>query len=66
MSRDSRIYVGNLPTNIRPKDIEEIFAKYGKILFVDLKDRRPPYFAFVEFDDPRQVGLLFMHWVPLS
>lgn len=58
--------MGNLPTNIRPKDIEEIFAKYGKILFVDLKDRRPPYFAFVEFDDPRQVGLLFMHWVPLS
>uniref|UniRef100_A0A0N5AVR9 Splicing factor, arginine/serine-rich 1 n=1 Tax=Syphacia muris TaxID=451379 RepID=A0A0N5AVR9_9BILA len=53
MSRDSRIYVGNLPTNIRPKDIEDIFAKYGKILFVDLKDRRPPYFAFVEFDDPR-------------
>lgn len=53
MSRESRIYVGNLPTNVRAKDVEDIFTKYGRVLYVDLKDRRPPYFAFVEFEDPR-------------
>ncbi|VDN18305.1 unnamed protein product [Gongylonema pulchrum] len=52
-SREGRIYVGNLPINIRAKDVEDIFSKYGKVLYVDLKDRRPPYFAFVEFEDPR-------------
>lgn len=56
MSRECRIYVGNLPSNVRSKDVEELFSKYGKILFVDLKDRRPPYFAFVEFEDPRFVA----------
>ncbi|VDM43182.1 unnamed protein product [Toxocara canis] len=53
MTNESRIYVGNLPTTVRAKDVEDIFAKFGKIIFVDLKDKRPPYFAFVEFDDPR-------------
>ncbi|VDK47920.1 unnamed protein product [Anisakis simplex] len=53
MSQESRIYVGNLPTSVRAKDVEDIFSKYGKIVFVDLKDRRPPYFAFVEFEDAR-------------
>ena len=49
----SRIYVGNLPPDIRTKDIEDLFYKYGKIAFIDLKNRRGPPFAFVEFEDPR-------------
>ena len=54
MSRnESRIYVGNLPPDIRSKDIEDLFYRYGKINFVDLKNKRGPPFAFVEFDDPR-------------
>ncbi|KAK7604976.1 hypothetical protein V9T40_006162 [Parthenolecanium corni] len=54
MSRnDCRIYVGNLPPDIRTKDIQDLFYKFGKVLFVDLKNRRGPPFAFVEFDDPR-------------
>lgn len=56
MSRnDCRIYVGNLPPDIRTKDIQDLFYKFGKVLFVDLKNRRGPPFAFVEFDDPRYV-----------
>ena len=56
MSRsESRLYVGNLPPDCREKDIEDLFLKYGKITFVDLKNRRPPPFAFVEYDDPRCV-----------
>ena len=50
---DTRIYVGNLPPDVRSKDIEDLFYKYGKIRFVDLKNRRGPPFAFVEYDDPR-------------
>lgn len=50
---ESRVYVGNLPPDIRTKDIEDLFYKYGKITFIDLKNRRGPPFAFVEFEDAR-------------
>lgn len=50
---DKRIYVGNLPPDIRTKDVEDLFHKYGAIAFIDLKNRRGPPFAFVEFEDPR-------------
>ncbi|KAF2363530.1 RNA recognition motif domain [Trinorchestia longiramus] len=54
MSRsENRIYVGNLPPDIRSKDIEDLFYKFGKIMFIDLKNRKGPPFAFVEFEDPR-------------
>ncbi|KAK6190146.1 hypothetical protein SNE40_002076 [Patella caerulea] len=52
-TNDSRIYVGNLPPDIRNKDIEDLFYKFGRITFIDLKNRRGPPFAFVEFEDPR-------------
>ncbi|XP_033748432.1 serine/arginine-rich splicing factor 1-like [Pecten maximus] len=51
--KDARIYVGNLPPDIRERDIEDLFLKYGRIIYVDLKNRRGPPFAFVEFSDPR-------------
>ncbi|GAB1608129.1 serine/arginine-rich splicing factor 1B-like [Argonauta hians] len=50
---ENRIYVGNLPPDIRARDIEDLFYKFGRITFVDLKTRRGPPFAFVEFEDPR-------------
>lgn len=50
-SLDSRIYIGNLPPDIRNKDLEDLFYKYGKIKYIDLKNRRGPPFAFIEFDD---------------
>ncbi|KAI8505104.1 Serine/arginine-rich splicing factor 1 [Branchiostoma belcheri] len=50
-NNDCRIYVGNLPPDIRVKDIEDIFYKYGNIRHIDLKNKRGPPFAFVEFDD---------------
>ncbi|CAD5114338.1 DgyrCDS3476 [Dimorphilus gyrociliatus] len=52
-NNDSRIYVGNLPPDIRSKDLDDLFYKYGKIMYIDLKNRRGPPFAFVEFEDPR-------------
>ncbi|KAI6651583.1 Serine/arginine-rich splicing factor 1 isoform X1 [Oopsacas minuta] len=53
-AQNCKIYVGNLPDYIRPRDIEEVFWKFGRIRNVDLHDRsRGPPFAFVEFDDER-------------
>ncbi|KAK2574544.1 Serine/arginine-rich splicing factor 1 [Acropora cervicornis] len=56
-NNNRRVYVGNLPSNIDERDLEDVFYKYGDISDVDLKI--PRYgtggtpFAFVEFHDPR-------------
>uniref|UniRef100_A0A0E0L1L0 RRM domain-containing protein n=1 Tax=Oryza punctata TaxID=4537 RepID=A0A0E0L1L0_ORYPU len=48
--RNSRtIYVGNLPGDIREREVEDLFYKYGRIVDIDLKiPPRPPGYAFVE------------------
>eukprot|EP00281_Chroomonas_sp_CCMP1168_P004184 CAMPEP_0206269430 /NCGR_PEP_ID=MMETSP0047_2-20121206/32281_1 /ASSEMBLY_ACC=CAM_ASM_000192 /TAXON_ID=195065 /ORGANISM="Chroomonas mesostigmatica_cf, Strain CCMP1168" /LENGTH=68 /DNA_ID=CAMNT_0053697905 /DNA_START=93 /DNA_END=296 /DNA_ORIENTATION=- len=47
----ARVYVGNLPIDVRVRDIEDLFWKYGRIKDVDLKaPSRPPAFAFVTFE----------------
>ncbi|KAK1419249.1 hypothetical protein QVD17_28413 [Tagetes erecta] len=55
MGRSSRtLYVGNLPGDIREREVEDLFYKYGPIVHIDLKiPPRPPGFAFVEFEDAR-------------
>jgi len=54
MGRDCKVYIGNLPQNIREQDVDDLFAKYGKIRYIDVKTpSRPPAYAFVEYDDPR-------------
>lgn len=51
---DRTIYVGNLPGDIREREVEDIFYKYGPIVEIDLKiPPRPPGYAFVEFEDER-------------
>lgn len=51
----SRIFVGNLPDDIRRTELEELFDRYGRIRDVDVKLARsgPGAFAFIEFDDER-------------
>ncbi|KAK2111786.1 hypothetical protein P7K49_011532 [Saguinus oedipus] len=52
-NNDCRIYMGNLPPDIRTKDID-VFYKYGAIRDIDLKNHcGGPPFTFVEFQDPR-------------
>ncbi|KAJ6883431.1 serine/arginine-rich splicing factor SR30 isoform X2 [Populus alba x Populus x berolinensis] len=55
MSRSSRtLYVGNLPGDIRLREVEDLFYKYGPIVDIDLKiPPRPPGYAFVEFEEAR-------------
>ncbi|PKA58427.1 Pre-mRNA-splicing factor SF2 [Apostasia shenzhenica] len=54
MGRGRTIYVGNLPDDIREREVEDVFYKYGYILEIDLKiPPRSPCYAFVEFEDAR-------------
>lgn len=48
-----RVYVGNLPPDVRNKDIEDLFQKFGKITYIDLKNKKGPPFAFLEYEDRR-------------
>ncbi|GAB2234413.1 hypothetical protein Drorol1_Dr00003665 [Drosera rotundifolia] len=54
-SRSSRtLYVGNLPGDIREREVEDLFYKYGNVVHIDLKiPPRPPGYAFVEFEEAR-------------
>eukprot|EP01036_Dinobryon_divergens_P029450 gene29450-38546_t len=54
MSGSARVYVGNLPTDIKESEIDDLFYKYGRIREIDLKTpARPPAFAFITFEDYR-------------
>ena len=61
-NNDCKVYVGNLPGDIRTRDLDDLFYKYGKVVDVDLHadqhNKRGQPFAFVEFEDPRSVTLL--------
>ncbi|KAK9794899.1 hypothetical protein WJX73_000365 [Symbiochloris irregularis] len=48
----ARIYVGSLPVDISERDLEEEFVRFGTLRSVWVA-RKPPGFAFVEFEDVR-------------
>ena len=52
---DCKVYVGNLPDDVRRRDVEDVFYKYGKIADIDIHTTRGggAPFAFVSFDDDR-------------
>ena len=44
----------NLPNDVREGELGDIFRRYGRIRLIDIKwPPKPPPFAFIEFDDPR-------------
>ncbi|XP_020108460.1 serine/arginine-rich splicing factor RS2Z32 isoform X2 [Ananas comosus] len=45
----TRLYVGRLSSRTRSRDLEDLFSKYGRVRYVDMKHD----FAFVEFSDSR-------------
>lgn len=54
----ARVYVGNLPLDIRERELEELFDKYGRIRDIVVKGRQGDNpqrtcFAFVEYEDRR-------------
>lgn len=48
----SRVYVGNLDPRVTERELEDEFRKYGVIRSVWVA-RRPPGYAFIDFDDRR-------------
>ncbi|KAJ6855092.1 hypothetical protein NC651_039920 [Populus alba x Populus x berolinensis] len=48
----SRVYVGNLDPRVSERDLEDEFRMYGVLRSVWVA-RRPPGYAFIEFDDRR-------------
>ncbi|CAI4229420.1 unnamed protein product [Auanema sp. JU1783] len=49
---DCKVYVGGLPHDATSQEIEDAFARFGRIRKVWVA-RRPPGFAFVEYEDNR-------------
>lgn len=49
-----KVYIGNLKNNVDKTELEDAFAKYGPLRNVWVA-RNPPGFAFIEFEDPRDV-----------
>ena len=48
------VFVGNLPEDVRERELDDLFYKYGRIRNIEIKTpSRPPAYAFVEFDDRR-------------
>lgn len=47
--RGCRVYIGNMPSGVRERDLERFFKKYGKPNDFLIKQG----FGFVEFDDHR-------------
>lgn len=53
----SRIYVGNLPSHVSSRDVENEFRKYGNIIKCDVKKTvSGAAFAFIEFEDARDAA----------
>ncbi|KAH7832922.1 hypothetical protein Vadar_001347 [Vaccinium darrowii] len=50
--RMSRVYVGNLDPRVSERELEDEFRVYGVLRSVWVA-RRPPGYAFIEFDDKR-------------
>uniref|UniRef100_A0A0C9S6A6 TSA: Wollemia nobilis Ref_Wollemi_Transcript_11383_1521 transcribed RNA sequence n=1 Tax=Wollemia nobilis TaxID=56998 RepID=A0A0C9S6A6_9CONI len=48
----SRVYVGNLDERVSERDLEDEFREFGVLRSVWVA-RRPPGYAFIEFDDHR-------------
>ncbi|OMO76911.1 hypothetical protein CCACVL1_15370 [Corchorus capsularis] len=56
--RRRTLYVGNLPRDVRTKEVEDLFYKYGRIAHIDLKIRpRGPCFAFIKFEKARDAAV---------
>merc|ERR1712072_1483020 len=45
-----RVFLGNLPFDVRERDIERFFDKYGRVRNIFIKSGR---YGFCEFDDYR-------------
>ncbi|XP_076351506.1 uncharacterized protein LOC143247392 [Tachypleus tridentatus] len=53
MSGRSHLFVGRLPIDVRERDVENVFEKYGRLVRCDVKYGTGTAYAFVDYDDRR-------------
>ena len=54
MRGETRLFVGNLPNDIREREVDDLFFKFGRIRDISVRTPRDkPGYAFIEFDDDR-------------
>eukprot|EP01067_Filipodium_phascolosomae_P005481 Filipodium_phascolosomae@DN3560_c0_g1_i1.p1 len=63
MSRDPcRIFVGGLPEDIRSRELEDLFKKYGHVRSIDVKfSSKGTAYAFIAFEEPRDADEAIRH-----
>ena len=51
----SRVFVGNLPSDIRERELDDFFYKFGRIRDIEIIRNRdtPQTYGFVTFSDSR-------------
>ncbi|KAG0011441.1 hypothetical protein BGZ81_002183, partial [Podila clonocystis] len=47
------LFLGRLTPDTRSRDLEDLFAKYGRVTRLDIKRGTNSGFGFVEYEDPR-------------
>ncbi|KAG0370028.1 hypothetical protein BGZ54_008026 [Gamsiella multidivaricata] len=47
------LFLGRLTHDTRSRDLEDLFAKYGRVTRLDIKRGANSGFGFVEYEDPR-------------
>ncbi|KAK1933734.1 Serine/arginine-rich-splicing factor SR34 [Phytophthora citrophthora] len=53
----ARVFVGNLPDDVRERDLSDKFERFGRITSVKIKfPQRPPPFAFISYDDEQDAS----------
>ncbi|KAE8885779.1 hypothetical protein PF002_g21099 [Phytophthora fragariae] len=53
----ARVFVGNLPEDVRERDLSDKFERFGRISSVRIKfPTRPPPFAFIAYDDEQDAS----------
>ncbi|KAF9128517.1 hypothetical protein BGW39_005008 [Mortierella sp. 14UC] len=47
------LFLGRLTADTRSRDLEDLFAKYGRVTRLDIKRGTNSGYGFVEYEDPR-------------
>lgn len=72
MDQTNKIFIGNLPWEVRDDKLREIFSQYGEItdavVIIDRRTNRSKGFGFVTFATPEaaQAAIEGMHGQPLD
>ncbi len=48
----TKVYIGNLPNDVSERELEDLFYKFGRFKYIDIKaSNRGPAYAFIEYGE---------------